>query len=106
MTEQTTETRDEAIRAAAKAVDALWGGRYAPHEVDELGDEMCAALAAAVPLVLDEVARRIEADGREVVQFLAGDETKEGRFRLVGAEDAYKDALAVVEKYRNEWSTE
>ena len=55
-----------------------------------------AVLAVVLPVVRQQAADQIEREGREAVQFLAGDETQLGRYRLVGAEDAYKDAIRVV----------
>jgi hypothetical protein len=40
---------EEAIVAGAKAMDAYWGGRYAPDEVEELRGEVTAILTAALP---------------------------------------------------------
>jgi len=40
---------EEAVVAGAKAMDAYWGGRYAPDEVEELRGEVTAILGAAAP---------------------------------------------------------
>lgn len=40
---------EEAVVAGAKAMDAYWGGRYAPDEVEELRGEVTAMLEAAAP---------------------------------------------------------
>lgn len=40
---------EAAIIAGAKAMDAYWGGRYAPDEVEELRGEVTAILEAALP---------------------------------------------------------
>lgn len=51
---------EEAIIAGAKAMDAYWGGRYGPDEVEELRGEVTAMLEAAAPIIraerLDEAA--------------------------------------------------
>lgn len=46
MTEPST-TKDPRIEAGAKAWDKHMGGRYSPHEVDELSEEVAVILAAA-----------------------------------------------------------
>ena len=43
---------NEAIVAGAKAMDAYWGGRYAPDEVEELRGEVTAILEAATPYII------------------------------------------------------
>jgi len=58
---------EEAIVAGAKAMDAYWGGRYAPEEVEELRGEVTAILEAVTPhmiaealaVVADEFASRL-----------------------------------------------
>ena len=45
---------EEAIVAGAKAMDAYWGGRYAPDEVEELRGEVTAMLEAAAPIIRAE----------------------------------------------------
>jgi len=42
---------ESAIVAGAKAMDAYWGGRYAPDEVEELRGEVTAMLEAAAPII-------------------------------------------------------
>jgi hypothetical protein len=58
---------EEAIVAGAKAMDAYWGGRYAPDEVDELRGEVTAMLEAAAPHLmaqgLEEAADSIDGGG-------------------------------------------
>jgi hypothetical protein len=45
---------EEAVVAGAKAMDAYWGGRYAPDEVEELRGEVTAMLEAAAPHLTTE----------------------------------------------------
>lgn len=55
------------------------------------------AIEAAMPAIREAIAQEIEADGRAAVQWLAdhrSDATDMGR--LIGTEDAYKDAIRIV----------
>jgi len=45
---------EQAVIAGAKAMDAYWGGRYAPDEVEELRGEVTAILEAAAPIIRAE----------------------------------------------------
>jgi hypothetical protein len=66
-------------------------------------------LAAAVPSLREawetelreQIAWEIEAAGRSEVERLAGDETQLGRWRLIGAEDAYKAAVRIARRVRD-----
>lgn len=50
---------EEAVVAGAKAMDAYWGGRYAPDEVEELRGEVTAMLEAAAPIMLAPLAAEV-----------------------------------------------
>lgn len=43
---------DDAIEAAALALDNFWGGRYAPDAVEELSEEMRVVLEAGAPFLI------------------------------------------------------
>jgi hypothetical protein len=51
MSEDKNVISDEVIVAGAKAMDAYWGGRYEPNEVEELRGEITAILEAVTPLI-------------------------------------------------------
>lgn len=90
-----------AIEAAARAL-------YARHSADEPGvnipalrAEATAVIRAAMPAIAEHlretVAQEIEAQGREVVKWL--DEHRsdaKDMGRLIGTEDAYKDAIRIA----------
>ena len=42
---------EEVIVAGARAMDAYWGGRYAPDEVEELRGEITAIVEAVAPFI-------------------------------------------------------
>lgn len=50
---------EEAVVAGAKAMDAYWGGRYAPDEVEELRGEVTAMLEAAAPIILAKLTAEV-----------------------------------------------
>ena len=96
---------DEAVEAAAKALYAAHGRlatwtELAPDQRMYWADLASVSVATAAPVLervlRDRIANEIEREGREAVSFFAGDDTKEGRCRLIGAEDAYKDAIHIV----------
>lgn len=65
---------------------------------DRYGECNCneAVAAEIVAEVLPLIADAIEADGRLDVQFLAGDTSRLGIHRMIGAEDAYQAAARLV----------
>jgi hypothetical protein len=87
LTTRGTAYRDADKRAAVRIVDAL-----EPFVVERV--------RVARVQALQEAEERIEKDGRAIVAFLAGDKTPDGIVRLVGAEDAYRDALRIVAELR------
>lgn len=88
---------DKAVRAGAHALRSF-PGLELEHQERRLAS---AVIRAALPKIVEHITAQIEAEGRTQVQWLAGtcsDATDMGR--LIGTEDAYKDAIRIVKESR------
>ena len=93
-------------RAVEAAFAAFREAKPAPASPYSHQPRVEAALAAALPVLLADLADRIEDEGRDDVEFLVGDKTPSGLGRTVGAEDAYKAAIRIVRSFASEVSGE
>lgn len=87
---------DAAVEAAAEALARRnWGDTL--NAADYIR-EARAAIEAAMPAIREALAQEIEAAGRADVEWLArvANKDKTDMGRLIGSEDAWKDALRIV----------
>lgn len=95
----------EAWEAAWRAdgSDEYAGFATRESERDEARTGARVALAAALPVLLEELAQHIEAQGRDEVAWLADHASDRiDRARLIGSEDAWKSAIRVVRGFAAE----
>ena len=77
-----------------------WGSCSDPEPVENRSTRFLAeAVAAERVKTANEIAEQIEAEARAFVGFLVGDTSREGTWRLVGSEDAYRDAIRIARSF-------